>query len=373
MIRIPLAYGKYSPSIDQKPEAVRRVLLLAPSRGLGGGIERYVETLEWAFSAKGVCSHRIDLRRSGTRAHLKMMADSRAVLRDNSKPISVLVGHRALLPVATLVAHDPMVRGLFLLCHGNEVWGPRRPRSRFERRLMQRAGVNVVAVSSFTAGALAPHCQATVLPPALSEDWFHMLAAAGDAERQSPREFQLVTAFRLGSWREKGLPELIDAVARLRRPDVRLTICGSGDAPRDLVRLVESKSWCVLAVHMNDRDLARTFATADLFVLATRTRFGRSASGEGFGMVLLEAQVAGTAVIAPAYGGSADAYIDGVTGMAPVDESAEALALVLGRLLDDRARLTWMGTRASEWARESFAPELYAQLVVDKLLCRTRH
>jgi len=133
---------------------------------------------------------------------------------------------------------------------------------------------------------------------------------------------------------------------------------------RDLVRFVDSKSWCTLAAHMSDRDLASTFAAADAFVLATRTRFGRYASGEGFGMVLLEAQVAGTAVIAPAYGGSGDAYIDGVTGVAPANETAEAL----GGLLDDRARLTWMGRRASEWARESFAPERYAQLVVEKLL-----
>jgi hypothetical protein len=26
-----------------------RVLLLSPSRGLGGGSERYVQTLEWAY------------------------------------------------------------------------------------------------------------------------------------------------------------------------------------------------------------------------------------------------------------------------------------------------------------------------------------
>ena len=56
-----------------------RVLLLAPSRGLGGGIERYIETLEWAFADQKVTSERIDLNRSGVRAHLKMLADGRTL------------------------------------------------------------------------------------------------------------------------------------------------------------------------------------------------------------------------------------------------------------------------------------------------------
>jgi glycosyltransferase involved in cell wall biosynthesis len=84
--------------------------------------------------------------------------------------------------------------------------------------------------------------------------------------------------------------------------------------------------------------------------------------------VLLEAQVAATAVIAPAHGGSSDAYVEGVTGVAPADETSEALARVLDELLGNPARLAWMGKRAADWARESFAPERYAQLVARRLL-----
>ena len=81
---------------------------------------------------------------------------------------------------------------------------------------------------------------------------------------------------------------------------------------------------------------AAELAAADLFILATRTRRGRRACGEGFGLVLLEAQAAGTPVVGPAYGGSRDAYMESVTGVAPVGESAEALAVVLGDLLATR-------------------------------------
>lgn len=125
---------------------------------------------------------------------------------------------------------------------------------------------------------------------------------------------------------------------------------------------------CTLRSGLSDQDLALQLATADLLILATRTRRGRRACGEGFGLVLLEAQVAGTAVVAPAYGGSKDAFIEHITGVAPVDETAAALANVLDRLLKDPTRLEQMGERAAEWARECFAPESYALRAVAALM-----
>ena len=171
-----------------------------------------------------------------------------------------------------------------------------------------------------------------------------------------------------GGLADKGLPQLIAAVTALGRPDVCLTICGSGDPPADLLRLVSEHSWCTVRPGLSDDDLARELAAADLFVLATQTRSGRSAVGEGFGLVLLEAQAAGTPVIAPAYGGSREAYVEGVTGVAPADESAEALTRTLHDLLKDPARLAWMGGHAAQWTRQAFAPERYAQLAVRRLL-----
>ena len=232
---------------------------------------------------------------------------------------------------------------------------------------MRRRDVHVVAISSYTAGAIGVDCHATILPPALSQKWFDTLVAAASSAHRAPG-FQLATAFRLAAWREKGLPQLIDAVAAIGRDDIHLTICGSGDPPPDLLRLLKDHSWCTLQEGLTDGELAQQLAAADLFVLATRTSLGRRTSGEGFGLVLLEAQVAGTAVVAPAHGGSSDAYVEGVTGIAPTDETAEALARVLDELLGNPDRLAWMGKRAADWARESFAPERYPQLVTRRLL-----
>jgi phosphatidyl-myo-inositol dimannoside synthase len=351
-----------------------RVLLLTPSRGLGGGIERFADTLEGAFAAESVDCVRVDLRRPGAEssrmfAHARMLAESRRHLRSSAAPTRLVVMHRALLPVATLAARRPSACGISVICHGSDAWGARlRPRGSIENHLMGRRGVRVVAVSNFTAGAISRSHRATVLPPGLSCEWFRTLAQSYPREQAHGAGYCLVTAFRLADWKGKGLPQLLDAVAALGRLDVRVIVCGTGEPPQELDALVRECGCCTLRPGLTDRELARQFAAADLFVLATRTRTGRQPSGEGFGLALLEAQLAGTPVIGPAYGGSHDAFVDQVTGVAPADETTAALAGVLETLLRNPERLAWMGKRAAEWARERYAPDSYATRVVARLL-----
>jgi glycosyltransferase involved in cell wall biosynthesis len=336
---------------------------------LGGGIERYVETLQWAFSDQDVPCCRMDLHGSGPAAQARLLAEARAFLRVAAQPPRLVTAHRGLLPVAWMLSRGSGVLGISVICHGSDVWGARgRLREGAEHLIMRRPQVRVVAVSSYTAGALVRHAQATVLPPALSRDWFGaLLAADADAPPRGP-EMRLVTSFTLKHWRDKGLPQLLAAVAGLGRRDIRLTVCGSGQLPAELTRYVGQYAFCTIRPNCSDRELARELARADLFVLATRTRSGRASVGEGFGMVLAEAQVAGTAVVAPAYGGSRDAYLDGMTGLAPTGESVGELTRLLGELVADPARLAQMGKRASEWSRERYAPERYAPQAVARLL-----
>lgn len=356
-----------------------RVLLLCPSRGLGGGIERYAAALESSLATEGIRCQRLDLGEPGPRAHARMLAQGRAIVRSAGEPVRLVAAHRTLLPVAILIGRHEDARGVSVVCHGSEIWDERwRPRRAMERRMMRGAGVRVVAASNFTAGAMLRDCHATVLPPGLPREWFDTLvaaaAAAGPGAPAGPgaagrgEGVRLVTAFRLAEWQGKGLPQLVTAVAALGRPDVSLTVCGSGEPPTGLLRLARAYPWCAVRARVSDGELARELAEADLFVLATQTRAGRGAVGEGFGLVLLEAQIAGTPVLAPAYGGSREAYIDGITGVAPADESADALERVLHDLLKDPARLAWMGGHAAQWARRAFAPECYARLVARRLL-----
>jgi phosphatidylinositol alpha-1,6-mannosyltransferase len=349
-------------------------LLLAPSGGLGGGIERYVQTVQSAFDDAGVASLRLDLPQPGPGGHRALLAAGTAALAAMTGPVRVVIAHRALLPVASLLARTRPVDGISVICHGSDVWGTRwTPRRGLESWLMRRPDVRLVAVSSFTAGALLSRGRAAVLPPGLSRAWFGELVSAADRVRvvtdgAAPPGLEVMTAFRLGEWRDKGLPQLTAAISALGRPDVRLTVCGSGAAPADLLAHVRGHRWCALRSGLTDAELAAQFARADLFVLGTRTRPGRRPGGEGFGLVLLEAQVAGTAVVGPAHGGSPDAYLDGVTGATPGDEGVAALGRVLHELTAEPARLAAMGAQGASLARARFAPDRYAALAVSRLL-----
>jgi phosphatidyl-myo-inositol dimannoside synthase len=232
---------------------------------------------------------------------------------------------------------------------------------------MRRPGIRMVAVSSFTAGALASCGPSNVLLPGLSRPWFETLTGTSTAASDG-NGYRIVTAFRLSQWQDKGLPELMQAVSVLERSDVSVIVCGTGAAPVSLEEFSNKYPGCVIRPGLSDCALARELAAADLFVLATRSRRGRHPSGEGFGLVLLEAQLAGTPVVGPAFGGSHDAYLEGVTGATPVNEGAAALAAVLEELLGDPEGLKRMGTQAGEWARTCFAPELYASRAAAILL-----
>lgn len=348
--------------------AANRALLLTPSCGLGGGIERYVETLEWSFDAVGVENRTISLVGSGMVAHARILSQGRETLR-LSGPTRLVVAHRALLPVASRLAAESGIAGMSVICHGSDIWGVKRSlRGYYERHLMRQSYVRVVAVSSFTSGVLSGACPSSVLPPGLSMNWFNILVKASEGARLRVPGAHLVTVFRLGDWQDKGLPELLQAVATLGRPDISVTVCGNGNPPTDLCSLVAKYPACSMLADLTDEELASQVASSDLLVLATRTRSGRNPCGEGFGLVLLEAQVAGTPVIAPAHGGSHDAYIEGVTGMAPTDESVPALASVLRNMLGQPGRLAQMSKNAADWSRECFAPGPYAELAARRLL-----
>jgi len=352
----------------------REVLLLAPSRGRGGGIERYLQTVQSAFDDAGIRSHRLHLMRPGLFGHQALLAEAAATLANSKGPARLIIGHRALLPVAAVLARRYPVLGTSVICHGSDVWGKAEGlRGRLEGWLMGRRGVRLVAASGFTAGTLLPRGLATVLPPGLSRPWFGQLVAAADRvstgiDATEHAGIEVMTAFRLAEWRGKGLPQLTDAIKSLGRSDIRLTVCGSGEPSPELLAHVGAYPWCTLQPKLTDVALASRFAHSDLFVLATRTRAGRRPCGEGFGLVLLEAQVAGTPVVGPAHGGSSAAYLDGVTGATPKDESAQALAQALSELTRRPGLLPEMGRQSAIWARARFAPDRYAALAVDRLL-----
>jgi len=375
-LKSPLMFSshRYGAETHNHPDATPprpHVLLLAPSGGLGGGIERYLGTVEERLRAGGADVHRVDLRGPasppGPRARLRFVATVLRIAVRAGPFDTVLTGHPNLIAVAAMVAPLARARRGPVIFYGTDIWGL----SRRHRALLARHPILYpMTISSYSAGALATVGVAPVLRPGIATSWRATLLAAG-GRRSTPGPVPvLLSVFRLNDadWEGKGLRELLVALLMVRERigPVRLVVAGKGPALDEVHRLVERHEAVELVESPDDATLADLYAAADLFVLCTQTRPPRS--GEGYGLVLVEAQLAGCPVVGPVSGGARDAYLDGLTGSTPADESAEALAVVLVDLLSDPARLARMQRQAAEWARMTTQPEEHIRAVCTALL-----
>lgn len=351
-----------------------RVLLISPSEGLGGGIERYVRTVTRALERNNVTVTVCALSSPSSRA-AAVSTKVRFVLRvwwrclRAREDFHLVLAHPGLLATGLVARWVPCCRSVSVICHGNDVWLGWGLRTRL---LLSWIGPRVLAVSAFSAGALLRWTPAGVLAPGLDQEWFDTLRAAAKrhaGECAPPDNLHVATTFRLSEWETKGLPQVVEALQRLRPSvQVRLSIAGHGQPPAAMRRLIDPHEWIAVHSGVSDEQLAELCASADLFVLATRLRTAPPVSGEGFGLVLAEAQVAGTPVVAPARGGSWDAFWPGGTGVAPSGESVEELISTLACLVNDRELLSAMSGRCLTWAAQRFEPARYAALVYRTLM-----
>jgi glycosyltransferase involved in cell wall biosynthesis len=133
--------------------------------------------------------------------------------------------------------------------------------------------------------------------------------------------------------REKGADLLADAFLAARERDPRLHLVLAGGGPEEDVLRDRLGAHATFLGWLEGDALADAYASADLFLFASRT--------DTFGQVLLEAQASGLPVVAVAEGGPCSIVEDGVTGRL-VGPDARALADAVVELAGDaaaRARL----------------------------------
>lgn len=216
--------------------------------------------------------------------------------------------------------------------------------ARAERWALRRADL-VVPMGGFTRSlaesAGVPAARIVVLP--FPTSW-RALIASDDEKDPHPL---CVCAARLVP--EKGIDVLLQAWARVaeRLPDARLEVAGDGPARADLERLarrlgvdgrVRFRGW------VPADEMPTFYGRAWVAVLPSRVE-------EGLGMCLVEAGLAGCALVGSDLGGITDIVWPGTTGLLVPPDDAHALAQALASLLADRRRAAALGAAAREAAR----------------------
>jgi phosphatidylinositol alpha-1,6-mannosyltransferase len=379
--RVPTSTGVGSLNVQEEVTTADTppiVLALVSSAGRGGGIESYADAVLEQAARLGVAPHRVvltDLRSRRGSSRLAKLAFSLRTLatavqtRRESRPVVILAMLPAFAPLALLArwATGSRQTRVLVFFYGADAWG----RGRVTSLICRRPEVEMVTISSFSAGALSSLGSAAVLPPGIPAGRYQALLAI-PAKPFPPKgeTIAVLSVFRLESAESKGAFGLIDAINCIRDGGVamRLVIAGVGGASRELLREVEQRStWVTLVPSPTETELVRMYAAGDLFVLASRFRSGSRPSGEGFGIVLAEAALAGMPVIAPARDGSTAAYLPGITGIRPADESPQSLAAALLWCAKCPSQVTNLGHNARTWATECFNPDRYRQQVADLL------
>jgi phosphatidylinositol alpha-1,6-mannosyltransferase len=273
-----------------------------------------------------------DVRGCDGRTSRFVSAAVRAAASGDAQTIVVAL-HLHLAPAA--LAFTTRGAPLTTVLHGVEAWKP--------LTWMQRAAVDraeqLIAVSAHSRDrfrAANPQFAGRVDVCHLGVE--DQPAATGAGER---RPTALIVGRMASDERYKGHDILLEAWPEIVRavPGATLRVVGDGD---DRSRL-EHKA-AVLGVggqvvfvgRVDDATLEREYQRCTAFVMPS--------SGEGFGVVFVEAMRAGRACIG-ARGAAAEIIDDGVTGLVIDPADGKGLARCVIRLLDDPAAADCMGAR----------------------------
>jgi phosphatidyl-myo-inositol dimannoside synthase len=114
---------------------------------------------------------------------------------------------------------------------------------------------------------------------------------------------------------------------------------------------------------VSDAELPALYACADVFAMVCRDRWG-GLEAEGYGIVFVEAAACGVPSVAGRSGGSAEAVVDGETGLVVEPRDVGAVRDALERLLRDDALRARMGAAARARAATELSYDALAARLV---------
>jgi phosphatidyl-myo-inositol dimannoside synthase len=272
----------------------------------------------------------------------------------------VLAAHPYLaLPAAQLKLLNPKLK-MIVISHGVEVW----KRLPVLRQLAFRQADLFMAPSRYTIdkiveihGIRAEKTRRLAWPvnPVFLE-------LAGKAERlPAPAAFPdglvlLAVARLMAKERYKGVDQLMQAVARLapRHPSLQLAVVGRGD---DFARHQELAAELGIASrvrffdNISPAETAACYSRCDVFALPS--------TGEGFGLVFLEAMAFGKPVIGAAAGGVTDIIKHGQNGLLVRAGDLDELIQALERLLTSESLRIELGRTGAHVVRSQYSFETF--------------
>lgn len=329
------------------PRRLTILALLSDGWGMPGGIARYNRDFLTALAASTSVGDIVVLPRSaGTStdlpAHVVQLAPRTGRLAYSVTAFGQLTSHRydlifcghlfmaPLAAVLSRLARTP----LWLQLHGIESWA--RPNLAIRQAVQQARLITAVSRATrnraLTWSDIEPE-RLRVLPNTVDERFSPGAPPAGLTDRLGTRGRKVIlTVGRLSSQeRYKGHDRVIEALPwiRSRYPDILYLIAGDGD-DRDRLAGIGQRLGVSELIRftgpVSQAELPDIYRLADVFAMPS--------TGEGFGIVFLEAAAAGLPIVAAKGDGSTDALAEGELGTLVDANAPQNLAEAIIACLD---------------------------------------
>jgi len=293
---------------------------------------------------------------------LTLLRFGRLLLRE--KPGIILYDHVLLVPlvvIARLLA--PRAKHI-LFTHGVEVWG--NP-GLFTRGIVRSFVQMIVSVSNFTSARMQQayglgEARFALLPNAI--DVPDNSGANRLTEFEVQGQYKLLSVSRLAD-RYKGHDRIILSMQTILRtfPDTHYYIVGNGPL-RDELSAYANQLGVASNIHflgwVDDTALRNLYEKCDLFVMPS--------TGEGFGIVFLEAWKHKLAIIAGNKDASAEVIQHGVNGHLVDPHSVEEITGAIVSLLGDATTRCRLAQAGYETVGDKFTHPIFRKRLAEILL-----
>ncbi|WP_420126723.1 glycosyltransferase family 4 protein [Longimicrobium sp.] len=278
----------------------------------------------------------------------------------------IIAGHPWLLPsiLAGVEGRAPRPR-CWAWAYGVDVWG--QPGQRLAPHLARAD--RVIAISRFTRDQVAPFVapeRLALVPPSVDVGLYTPGPAPAGADL-------LIVGRLVPGEGYKGHEILFRALhplgERLGRP-ATLRVVGDGAARGEL----EARAAALgvadrveFAGRLPEAQLVEAYRGCGVFAMPSRVeRRPRGLwTGEGFGIVYVEAQACGRPVIVSRDGGAPDAVRPGETGLLVDPRDPLAVAAAAAELLSDPGRAGAMGRAGRAWVEANFSLDRFREHLAD--------
>jgi mannosyltransferase len=223
----------------------------------------------------------------------------------------------------------------------------------------------IIATSEFSASFLKR--AATVIMHGVDTDVYAPPAdrAAAFAEAALPGRYAIGCFGRVRA--QKGSDVFVEAMCRLlpRYPDFTAVIVGAivpeqrgfADELRRRIDAAGLQSRIVMTGELAIEEVQRWYQRLTIYAFTSRN--------EGFGLTLIEAMSAGTALVASRAGAAEFVVEDGTTGVLTPPDDVAALVAALEPLMRDPASAVLMGERARARVLDKFSLDVEANAIAD--------